>query len=139
MLNMMIFEKKLNGENLVESGVVKINRQIEARTNNRPENHSTNKPTILFNGVPIPRKPRTRFVLKRGLEKVSVLLEHIVFFYTDNRITYAIDHTGTKYIADINLSELEKELGEAFFFRSNRQFIININHIRSFRSHEREN
>jgi DNA-binding LytR/AlgR family response regulator len=83
------------------------------------------------------RKKRTRLVVKKGTENISMLLDNIVLFYTENKIVYAIDHARKKYIAEGNLSALENELDSSIFFRANRQYIININHVKSFRAYEK--
>ena len=40
-------------------------------------------------------------------------------------------------MADKNLGELEQTLDENIFFRANRQYIININFIKGFKSYEK--
>lgn len=83
------------------------------------------------------RKKRTRLVVKKGTENISIPLENIVFFYTENKIVFAIDHTGKKYVANGSLATLKPELDSNIFFRANRQYIINISHVKSFRTYER--
>ena len=83
------------------------------------------------------RKKRTRLVVKKGAENIFLLLDNIVLFYTEKKIVYVIDHAGKKYIADETLAALENELDSSTFFRANRQYIININYIRSFRAYEK--
>ena len=83
------------------------------------------------------RKKRTRLVVKKGAENIFILLENIVLFYTENKIVFAIDQAGKKYVANGNLSTLEPELDSNIFFRANRQYIINIGHVKSFRTYER--
>jgi DNA-binding LytR/AlgR family response regulator len=78
-----------------------------------------------------------RLLVKKGLENISLLLEDVVLFFTENKIVYVIDKTGRKYLIDKNLSDLEVELDNKTFFRVNRQYIININYIRSFKAYER--
>ena len=80
---------------------------------------------------------RTRIIVKKGLENISLLLDDVVLFYTENKIVYVIDKNGKKYIADKNLGDLEQELEQKTFFRVNRQYILNINFIRSFKTYER--
>ena len=48
-----------------------------------------------------------------------------------------IDRLGKKYLADKNLGDLEEDLDEGMFFRANRQYIININFIRGFKTYEK--
>jgi DNA-binding LytR/AlgR family response regulator len=80
---------------------------------------------------------KKRLVVKKGLENISLRLEDVVLFYTENKIVYVIDRSGKKYLADKNLGELEESLDENIFFRANRQYIININFIKGFKSYEK--
>lgn len=82
-------------------------------------------------------KKKSRLLVKKGVEYVSLPYADIVLFYTENKLVYVVDRTGKKYLSDKNLSELEAELDREQFFRLNRQYIVNINFIRSFRSYER--
>jgi DNA-binding LytR/AlgR family response regulator len=48
-----------------------------------------------------------------------------------------MDRNGRKYMVDKNLSDLEQELDDKTFFRANRQYILNIDYIKSFKPYER--
>jgi DNA-binding LytR/AlgR family response regulator len=50
---------------------------------------------------------------------------------------YVIDRESKKYMADKSLAELENELDHSIFFRANRQFIVNFNFIKSFKSYQK--
>jgi two-component system LytT family response regulator len=80
---------------------------------------------------------KQRLIVRKGTEHIALRLEEIVLFYTENKVVYALDNDGKKYLADHNLSELELTLDTASFFRANRQYIININYIRSFKTYEK--
>ncbi|HEX5653482.1 MAG TPA: LytTR family DNA-binding domain-containing protein [Chitinophagaceae bacterium] len=80
---------------------------------------------------------KRRLMVKKGMENISLRLEDIALFYTENKIVYVIDRSGKKYLADKNLGELEQSLDENIFFRANRQYIININFIKGFKSYEK--
>lgn len=80
---------------------------------------------------------KKRMIVKKGMENISLRLEDTVLFYTENKIVYVIDRWGKKYLADKNLAELEEELDNNIFFRVNRQYIININFVRGFKSYEK--
>ena len=80
---------------------------------------------------------KTRLLVKKGLENISLLLDDVVLFFTENKIVYVIDKTGRKYLVDKNLSDLEADLDNKTFFRVNRQYIINLHYIRSFKAYER--
>lgn len=78
-------------------------------------------------------KRKSRLLLRKGLENIPVKLEDIALFYTENKIVYALDRGGKKYVADKKLSELELELNTDLFFRANRQYIIGLNFIKGFK------
>jgi len=80
---------------------------------------------------------KKRMIVKKGMENISLRLEDTVLFYTENKIVYVIDRWAKKYLADKNLAELEEELDDTIFFRVNRQYIININFVRGFKSYEK--
>jgi len=80
---------------------------------------------------------KKRIIVKKGLENISLRLEEVALFSADNKIVYAIDRGGKKYLTDKSLSELEEELDPSIFFRANRQYIININFVRGFKSYEK--
>ena len=85
------------------------------------------------------RNPPTkkRLLVQKGVEFIALKIEDIVLIYTQNRLVYAIDKEEKKYIVNKKLNQLEEELNSKKFFRANRQCIINIEFIRSFRSYER--
>lgn len=80
---------------------------------------------------------KTKLVVKKGIENVVLKLEDIVMIYTENKVSYVIDNKGIKYISNKNLGELERELDNSLFFRISRQYILNINYIKSFKSFEK--
>lgn len=80
---------------------------------------------------------KSRLLLRKGYENIPVKLDDIALFYTENKIVYAVDGNGKKYIADKKLSELEAELNTDLFFRANRQYIIGLNFIKGFKPYEK--
>lgn len=82
-------------------------------------------------------KKQTRLVVKRGLEHLFLLLDDVVLFYTENKIVYVLDKNGKKFLVDKNLSDLEEELDNTVFFRANRQYLVNINYVKGYKTYER--
>ena len=80
---------------------------------------------------------KSRLVVRKGVEHIALRLEEIVLFYTENKLVYVIDRLGKKYLADKNLGDLEQDLDENMFFRANRQYIVNINFIKGFKTYEK--
>ena len=83
------------------------------------------------------KKRKTRLLVQKGLENILLKLEDIVLFYTENKVVYVVDRFEKKYLTDSNLLELEEELDPVVFFRANRQYIINLSFIKSFRAYEK--
>ncbi|MEQ1675601.1 MAG: LytTR family DNA-binding domain-containing protein [Chitinophagaceae bacterium] len=82
-------------------------------------------------------RKKSRLVVKRGMEYISLRMDDIVLFYTENKLVFVTDVAGKKYIAESNLSDLEELLDNSQFFRVNRQYIVNINYIRGYKTYEK--
>jgi len=82
-------------------------------------------------------KRRERLVVKKGFTNLLLKVEDIVFFYTENKIVYVVDKEGKKYVSDQNLSDLQNMLDDHNFFRANRQYLLNINYIKSYKAYEK--
>ena len=87
------------------------------------QNHLTNK--------------KTRIIVKKGHNFISLLLDDVVLFYTENLLVFAVDQQGNKFLVDKNLNALEEDLDSNTFFRANRQYILNVNFILGYKSYER--
>lgn len=85
----------------------------------------------------LPVHIRHRMLVKKGKENISLPISDIVLFHTEQRTVYAIDKTGKEYIVDKNLCDIELELDKSSFFRVNRQYIVNINFIHGYKTHEK--
>ena len=83
------------------------------------------------------KRKRTRLLVKRGMTNIVLLLGDIAAIYTRDKLVYVIDRDYKKFLIDKTLMELEEQLDQHTFFRVNRQFIININFVKSFKPFER--
>lgn len=79
----------------------------------------------------IPEEPqhKDRFLAKAGTRMISVPARNIAYFYTKDKCQFIKTGTNEDLIIDKTLDELECELDSKHFFRANRQFILNYNHI----------
>ena len=82
-------------------------------------------------------KKRTRIVVRKGLEHILLKLEDVAMMYTENKIVFVFDRDGKKYIGEKNLADIYNELDDITFFRANRQYIINIEFVKSYKSYEK--
>lgn len=71
-----------------------------------------------------------RFLVSKGEELISLCSDEISCFQRDNDKIKIITANGKQYEKHVSLSELEKKLNPQKFFRVNRKYIANINHIK---------
>ncbi|MDV3626791.1 DNA-binding response regulator [Elizabethkingia anophelis] len=74
-----------------------------------------------------PKNYRTRFLLSYRDGFKTVMVNDVLYFYSEQKITKARLADGTDEIIPHTMDELEQQLDPKLFFRANRQFIICIN------------
>lgn len=72
---------------------------------------------------------KTRYLVKIGEHIKSISTDDICFFYAEGRTVFIITNENRKFIVDNTLEELVNQLNPEKFFRANRSFIINFDHI----------
>lgn len=73
---------------------------------------------------------KTRFLVKKGEELLSVRTEDIAYFQTRHGVVHMITNGGKSHLMDFTLDELTHQLDPNQFYRANRQFIIHFPAIR---------
>lgn len=81
-----------------------------------------------------PPEYKKRYLIKRGSDYISLRTDDIAYCYAAHKLVCLVDGTAQKYLLDKSLSDLEKELDPARFFRLNRKYMVNINAISRLRS-----
>lgn len=79
---------------------------------------------------------KERILVRKGTANTSIPVNDIAFFFSEMKISFAVDFRDSKYYMDAKLSDLERVLDKRIFFRANRQLIVNINAIKEFKSIE---
>lgn len=79
---------------------------------------------------------KERILVRKGTANTSIPVNDVAFFFSEMKISFAVDFRDAKYYMDAKLSDLERILDKKTFFRANRQLIVNINAIREFKSIE---
>ncbi len=90
---------------------------------------------MLTNAVPIPedylgtlfealqykeKRYRTRFLIS-GVDRFwSLQVADIAYFYSENKVTFAVTRKGREHILDLSLNKLMEQLDPERFFRANR-------------------
>lgn len=72
----------------------------------------------------------SRILVKIGYNLKIVMTSEVSCFYSENKIVY-LQTAERSFPTDFSLEELENVLDETQFFRVNRQFMINLNYIKS--------
>jgi DNA-binding LytR/AlgR family response regulator len=98
------------------------------------ENHFSSYHSFVRN---FGQRKRTRLVVRKGIENISLRNQDIVLIYTEDKLVFAVDKEGKRYMIDRKLGELESELDGEVFFRANRQYIVNVEFIRGYKTYER--
>ncbi len=76
------------------------------------------------------RKYKTRFLVKKGEELLSVETTDIAYFQTRHGVVHLVTNSGRNHIMDFTLDELMHQLDPEQFYRANRQFIVHFPAIR---------
>lgn len=84
-------------------------------------------------------RKKNRLLVKRGVANIPLLLIDIALIYTRDKLVFVIDRHSKKYSIDKTLTELEEKLDHSIFFRANRQYIVNLNYIKSFKAYKKVN
>ena len=75
------------------------------------------------------RRYRTRFLIYGADRFWSLQVADIAYFYSENKVTFAVTRKGQEHIIDLSLNKLMEQLDPEQFFRANRQIIISIDAI----------
>lgn len=78
---------------------------------------------------------KKRFLVKRGIDYISIKTEEIAYFYATHKVVCLVDTKGNKFILDQSLSDLEKQIDPVLFYRVNRKYLIHINAIKKMKSY----
>lgn len=95
---------------------------------------STTTPAIDINKLlqsinPSGTEYKKRFVVRYGEHIKTIDIEEVVYFYTEDKVTFLCTKDGRRFVIDYNLDTLDSSLDPATFFRINRQYIIGIHSI----------
>lgn len=84
---------------------------------------------------PADRGYKKRFLVKRGMDYVSIKTEDIAYFYATHKLVCMIDNKNQKFILDQSLAEIEKQLDPSHFYRVNRKYFVQQNAIKKIKSY----
>ncbi|HWJ91484.1 MAG TPA: LytTR family transcriptional regulator DNA-binding domain-containing protein [Flavisolibacter sp.] len=85
--------------------------------------------------VPAPETEgmKKKIIVKKGNAYVVLNLRSVAVFYFE-KVSFAVDFSGNKYMLKENLTMLEEMLDPYRFFRVNRETILNVDAVKEFTS-----
>lgn len=72
---------------------------------------------------------RTRFLISVPKHFYTIQVTEIAYFYSEDKVTFAVTRDGKSHIIDFPLNKLEEQLDGKQFHRVNRQFILSVDSI----------
>lgn len=81
------------------------------------------------------KKYRTRFLISGDDKLFTLQVEAIAYFYSENKVTFAVTKHNREFIIDLSLDKLTEQLDPDKFFRTNRQTIVSIDAIERIESY----
>lgn len=75
------------------------------------------------------KRYRTRFLVTGNEKLITLQVSDIAYFYSENKLTFAVTHTNREHIIDLPLDRLGEQLDPDRFFRTNRQTLVCIDAI----------
>lgn len=76
-----------------------------------------------------PKEYRRRFLVKQGQKLVSIDVNDIAYFYSDERLNFFKTKDNKKFIVDYTMDDLEDMLDPEKYFRISRSFYVSISSI----------
>ena len=62
------------------------------------------------------KKYRTRFLISGGEKLFTLQVSDIAYFYSENKLTFAVTHKNREYLIDLALDRLSEQLDPDHFF-----------------------
>jgi DNA-binding LytR/AlgR family response regulator len=113
---------------LKPASVADLSRALERwrskKTTNRPNIDIEALRNALGWGNDNNKRYEQRYLLRYNDKIVMVETNNIAYFYSEDGCTYLMTTAGEKYLMDISLDTISKELNPAIFFRISRSCIV---------------
>lgn len=125
-------------EEKLEQAIGKFDKIVH-RVNSEIENNSSSNSQLvpnykeLMSAIKKEKKVyRQRFLISGASAFFKIDIKDIAYFYTVNRVTFAVTFDGKEHIIDVTMEKLEEQLDPKLFFRANRSQIICLDVIYKF-------
>lgn len=72
---------------------------------------------------------RKRFLVKHSQKLLSIEMDRIAYFFSDDRLNFFKTFDDKKYVIDYTMDEIEQMLDPSEYFRINRSFVVSVKSI----------
>lgn len=83
----------------------------------------------------LPGKYKERFLVKQGQRLVSIAVEQIAYFFSQERFIFFKTFDNQKFLLEYRIEELEQLLSPSAFYRINRSYIVSLPTVREIHSY----
>ncbi len=112
-------------EDELKSAVEKYQKLFSQNSSSNIDSNTLEK--LITNLVAEPS--RKRFMVKDGGAMTFVLVEDVGYFYSEDGISFLVKKNGKRFIVEMTLDAIEKDISSKDFFRINRGQIVAIESI----------
>jgi two-component system LytT family response regulator len=78
---------------------------------------------------------KKRFLVKRGVDYITVKTEEIAYFYATHKLVCMVDNKNQKFILDQSLADIEKQVDPLQFYRVNRKYLVQLTAIKKIKTY----
>ena len=102
-----------------------INKYQKLYAQNTPSNINASTLEKLISNLVV-QPSRKRFMVKDGGAMTFVLIEDVAYFYSEDGISFLVKKNNKRFIVEMTLDAIEKDISAIDFFRINRGQIVGI-------------
>ncbi|HEX2627503.1 MAG TPA: LytTR family DNA-binding domain-containing protein, partial [Chitinophagaceae bacterium] len=88
-----------------------------------------------YSKIALPGKYKERFLVKQGQRLVSIAVEQIAYFFSQERFIFFKTFDNQKFLLEYRIEELEQLLSPSVFYRINRSYIVSLPTVREIHSY----
>lgn len=78
---------------------------------------------------------RERFLVKQGQKLLSIPVNHIAYFFSQERFIFLKTLDNQKYLVEYRIEQLEKMLSPVQFFRINRSYVVALTSVKEIHAY----
>lgn len=110
---------------------IAIEKYIGVNSENDTDSTKLEELILQMNTQKNTKENKTRFLVSRGKELISIKSEDIAYFMAQDKYLFLYTKDGESYLYEDTISDLEDKLSNKNFFKINRKYIVSDSAIKS--------